>query len=226
MGNRGAGPGEGPVVGPLQTPVPSDAERDVGSSEDSVLTVDFNEVRMGSGIGPEWRQTAGRENAVAVAAFPTAVNRSARLETLGGDQVETCQSLDPPISNLHLLSVDVLLPTDTATAVVSVGVGPGRPALRIDLATSGSTLTDGDTHVLADGEGVKARSWYRVEIPVEGTTTLWRVTPLDGSLVPLLESEVGTRALDSVGEVCLAASGASQDAVHFDNLRMSPSEGG
>lgn len=214
-----------PIVTPSANSTPRGGQGVVRTPEANVLAIDFDEVRMGSGIGADWRMIAGGVNAVAVAAFPTAVDRSARLETIAGDRVETCLPLQPA-SHLTRLSVDVLLTEPTATAAVSVTLASGSPVLDMSLGTSAITVTDGGRRVLAESDGLEAGGWYRAGIVWNGEQTIVRVTPVDGTPEAVYESPVEPHAVDTVGEVCLAASGESEDAVHFDDLTIATIEEG
>ncbi len=187
---------------------------------DVEFTIDFNDERMGSGIGREWSQTAGRADAVAVAAFPTAVDRSALLLVREAGLVETCRSFEPSMSAVTRLSVEFLLSTVTTTAVISVGVAPGQPGMIVSLGGAGTAMTEAGGRVVAEGKGLDPGAWYRAEVVVDGMTMLWRIIERGDPPDPVVKETAEIHALEAVGEVCLAVSGESQDAVHFDNLTI------
>ena len=90
-GNDSAGPSS--VASPESAP--ADGEIAGGSPAEAALSVDFDAGRMGEGLGTGWVQTFGGPDAVAVAPFPTAVNRSARLESIDVAGAEACRSIAP-----------------------------------------------------------------------------------------------------------------------------------
>ena len=204
---------------------PTDPDSSVPSPQ-KVLEIDFDERLMGSGIGAEWGQTVGEADGTAIAAYPTAVDRSARLEIIGDDRlVETCRPVETQMSALKQLHVDVLLSSPTVTAVVSLGaVPPGETSLRISLSTSGTAVTDGRTGLLAEGEGLDIGRWYRAEIAIESDGVVWRLMALEGAMVSVVETGVETDVLATGFAVCLAVSGEPEDAVYFDDLTITATQ--
>ena len=233
LGGTVAGPpseGDNATATTIATPplasVAGDGQGGVRTPEDAVLVIDFDEVRMGSGIGAEWRQTAGEAAAVALAAFPTGVNRSARLGSIGGAGAEACLSLPSTTLRVTRLIVDVLLPEEPVTAVVSVGDATGDLELRMGLSTSGSAVGDGTRGVLAEGDVLEAGAWYRAEIAADGQRMIWRVAALGGPSEPVFERAFDTGPLEAVGEVCMSVSNEAAGEVHFDNLTIVTNEEG
>jgi hypothetical protein len=190
-----------------------------------VLTFDFDDERMDLGIGVEWRPSAGGEDAVALAGFPTAVNRSARLENIDGAGAEACQSSPgSPARRLSRLAADVLVTDEPATAAIIVRLATSGD-VRVKLGTSESSiLIDGATAVHGE-RGLDIGEWYRVAITIDADRARWRVEERPTS-APVIERSVEIHALDAIHEVCLAISNDSTGRVHFDNVTIATTQEG
>jgi hypothetical protein len=219
-GNDPAGPSS--VASP--EPVPVDGEAAGGSPADVALSVDFDAGRMGEGLGTGWVQTFGGPGAVAVAPFPTAVNRSARLESIDVAGAEACRSIAPATVRVTRLLVDVLLSEPDTTAVVIARDAYGSAELHMTLAASGTTFTIDDADEVASAGGLPADQWLRAEIIAQDGQTLWRVDP--GSPEGVIEGTIPVDGLTAIHEVCLSVATDSRGAAHFDNLTITiPEEG-
>ena len=151
-GNDPAGPSS--VASPDS--VPGDGEAAGGSPADATLSIDFDGGRMGEGLGIGWVQTFGGPDAVAVAPFPNAVNRSARLESIDVGGAEACRSIAPTTVRVTSLFVDVLLSEPDTTAVVIARDASGSAGLHMSLGATGSTLTIDHTDAVASAGGLPA----------------------------------------------------------------------
>ena len=215
-GIAGSGPARSDDVSESPRPTRSvmATASDVASAR-VVLDVDFDDVPMGSGIGGAWHP-AGR-GTVDVDAIPTAVDRSARLETTDGEVVTACTSLDQAIEALERLSVVVRLDGPSARASVRL-IGPtGEPPLEVRLAGPSTVVVDG-SEAVAQGAGLVAGAWYAAEV-VQGdderAAAVWAVA---GAAAPVLDWQLTIQAPLQTSEVCLAVAGEPGDAANFDDL--------
>lgn len=191
---------------------------------DATLTLDFDRERMGRGLGPEWVQTAGGDDAVALAPFPNAVDRSARLQSAEVAGAEACRPLPDLAARVTSLLVDVLVSDPNTTAAIIGRDASGSPALQLSLASSASTLAVGDGAPSARADGLQVGAWVRSEIIARDDGTLWRLS--DGPSGTVTEQTITAHVLDDVERVCLAVSPSSLGAAHFDNLTITTTNGG
>lgn len=217
---------EGTLAGNELGPSPSVAAPQPGVAEptpgamptEDILTVDFDRERMGQGLGMGWVQTAGGAGAVSLAPFPTAVNRSARLQNVGAAGAEACRPVAEATVHVTGLAVDVVLEDETMTALVIGRNAAGSPALLVSLGTSGSTFTGANGDVLARGSGLAAGEWVRTEITALGEQTRWMA---DGELSGgIADRTMDVSALATVEQVCLAVTTNWAGTAHFDNLTI------
>lgn len=198
-------------------PAPGDGDAAASSPAEATLSLDFDAGRMGEGLGSGWVQTFGGPDAVAVAPFPTAVNRSARLESIDGAGAEACRAIASRTVQLTRLTVDVFLAEPDTTAVVIARDASGAAKLQMSLGTSDSTFSISPDAVASAG-GLPAGQWLRAEIAAQDGQTLWRVdhSSLDGVIDETIDGE----GLLVIHEVCLAAANDSTGPAHFDNLAV------
>ena len=211
---------------PVASPAPSSDDREAvaGVPASASLTVDFDTVRMGEGLGAGWVQTSGGADAVALAPFPNAVNRSARLRSIDLAGAEVCRPVALAPVRVNRMVVEVLLSEPSTTAVVIARSASGSGELRVSLGASDSTLTVDGAGPLARGGGLPAGVWVRAEIVSDEGRTLWRLD--GGSSGTVLEETIDVDALAGIDEVCLAISTDSTGTAHFDNLTVViPEEG-
>ena len=209
---------------PSPAPGSGDGEVAAGAPAEATLTVDFDAGRMGQGLGPEWVQTTGGADAVELAPFPNAVNRSARLESIDVVGAEACRPVAPTPVRISRMVVEILLSEPTTTAVVIARNVSGSGELRVSLGASDSTFTVDGASPLARGTGLPSGKWLRAEIIADDGQTLWRLD--GGSSGTVMETTIDVDALRAIDEVCLAVSTDSTGAAHFDNLTVViPEEG-
>ena len=205
-------------------PSPGDGEVAAGAPAEAILTVDFDAGRMGQGLGTEWVQTSGSTDAVVLAPFPNAVDRSARLQSIDAAGAEACRPVASTPVRVSRLFVEVLLSEPATTAVVIARNASGPGELRVSLGSSENTFTVNGASPLARGAGLPAGEWLRAEIIADGGQTLWRLD--GGSSGTVVEETIDVDALRAIDEVCLAVSSDSTGAAHFDNLTVViPEEG-
>jgi hypothetical protein len=184
------------------------------------LSVDFDRVPMGFGIGDEWRPF-GAPGPIEVDPLPNAVDRSARLGTADGRTVSACAIFDPAVRALELLSVEVRLGAPSASASVQVRPGTTDPALEVRLG-SGSSIVMAGNDVAAEGAGLGVETWYLVEIGGDAASVT--ISSIDGSAAPVLESPIASLGSMRAREVCLGVSGEPGDAANFDDVRVTEIE--
>ena len=191
---------------------------------DAILTIDFDRGRMGQGLGEGWAQTGGPAGAVALAPYPNAVNRSARLESANGAGAEACRAVTEASARMTGLTVDVLLIGPDTSAAVIGRTAAGSPALQMIVGTSGSAFAVGTDEPSARADGIAVGAWARTEISALDEGTLWRVTPEASGAIT--EHTLGSSALSDVEQVCLAVLSGSSGVAHFDNLMIATVEEG
>jgi hypothetical protein len=183
------------------------------------LVFGFDTIRMGEGVGGGWLQAPGSDAAVAVAAFPTAVDRSARLVVTDDVNIETCRLVDPPLAEASRFSLEVFLDSQMpAAAIVELRDPAGDQILTLNLAVSRARLSGQPGQIVTETTGLDPGRWYSVEVVTDGTRA-WLVVALEppGSVV---ETPLAPPVLGPVGEICLGAHGPPDSAVNFDNLAL------
>ncbi len=200
------------------SPPPTSSPEGVAADQ-QVVTFSFDQERIDLGIGTEWRQSSGAADAVALAGFPTAVDRSARLENVDGAGAETCRASSVPSARLTRLVADVFVAGEPATATLIVRRATG-PDLRVNLGTSESSVVIGGDTPIAHERALQIGQWYQVAIAVDDDRTLWRVGRLDIAWTSYLAGIIDIGALEGVDEVCLAISEDSAGHIHFDNVTI------
>jgi hypothetical protein len=216
--------GNQPGPPPSVAPPPVAEETAAATSPDAILMLDFDRERMGQGIGAGWVQTAGPAGSVALAPFPTAVNRSARLESADAAGAEACRAVGDASVRVIEMTVDVLLEDPDATAALIGRNAAGSPVLQVNLGTSGSTFAAGSEDRSARADGPRAGAWARTEVAAVGEQTLWRVTRETSGVAAAQTVDVSSLA--DIEQVCLAASAGSNGAAYFDNLTIATVEEG
>ncbi|MBA2632965.1 MAG: hypothetical protein H0U86_08220 [Chloroflexi bacterium] len=183
------------------------------------LLIDFNDVPMGGGIGDGWVRSIGRDEAVEVAAYPTSVDRSARLVVTDGAPVAICRSVRPTLTEVHRFSADLILdPEVPATGIIELNDAAGETVLRLNLARARTRLSSGPSP-LGEAGGLNPGQWYHIDVLLDGEGgSRWRMAQLDGLPATSVEVPFEATLLASVGEICLGAEGPRGAAVNYDNL--------
>ena len=198
----------------------SDGGAATPSASPGSLFFDFDTVRMGGGIGTGWLQSSGVEEAVGVAAYPTSVDRSARLAVNDGAPPETCRSLEPPLAQVHRLSLEVILDEEMpATATIELRDAAGDALLTLNLAESEAMLSSAAGDLNSEAGGLEPGQRYAIEVVTDEAGAFWRVVPR----LPLgsgVEMPVEWPSPGSVHEICLGAAGPPDAAVYYDNLAI------
>jgi len=184
-----------------------------------VVAFDFDEVRMGEGIGDAWAGSeAVQAGSIDVAAFPTSFDRSARL-TRSGTLTVACAAVAP--NELERLGFDVYLdPGRPAVGTLSLYANATDPELEVVIDAGGplgARVTGGE---LATGPRIAAGAWHRVELTVEAGTLRWRVHSRHEPAAQPADGSLGLAALAPITRICLAADGPTGGVVSYDNLEL------
>ncbi len=219
-GVLGGAPGDGSSsptgpIGGTQTARPNAQEHPV------LLAFDFNDVRMGEGIGEEWggQPTTAAGDSIQVAAFPTSFDRSARLTSSGRPDVAACASVVP--QDVERVGFDVYIdPARPAVGTLSLYAANGEPALQIVIDPEGQLSARVPTGELPLGPRIAAGAWRRVELVAEAGDLRWRVRSFDETNHVVTDGSLGQVDLVPITRVCLAALGPAGRAVSYDNLEI------
>ena len=216
-GVLGGGPSTAsPVAGAAgQEMSPSPTVR-VPTASPASLVFGFDTIRMGGGIGDGWIQSSG----VAVAALPTAVDRSARLEVTSDAQPETCRLVDPPLADASRFTVEVILdPLLPAMATIELRDPVGDPSLTLRLDRSRATLSTRGGQVAAEAAGLTPGQWYGIEVVTEGVA-VWRMMAQEDPSGPGVEVGFALPSFAPVAAICLGAEGPPGSAVNYDDVAL------
>lgn len=136
-----------PSAQPSTSPSPANPGEDVAGS--NRLVTDFDVLPTGSEV-EGWSVSDGAR--LQVAALPTAVDRSARLEGTG--RASACRDLGVAVSNFEIMFMLDAVPAGGVT-LFNLDVDDG--------SAQSVSLTDGRVTVAAIGDAVEleARTWYR-----------------------------------------------------------------
>lgn len=185
------------------------------------LAFDFNEVRMGEGIGDAWggEPTAAAAESIQVAAFPTSFDRSARLISTGQPNVAACTPVVQ--QDLQRVAFDVYIDPDRpAVGTLDLYATGDEAALEIVIDANGALSAIVPTGELAAGPRIAAGVWRRVELIADGDDLRWRVrSPAEPTAAPA-DGSLGHVALAPITRICIAAAGPAGRAVSYDNLEI------
>jgi hypothetical protein len=189
---------------------------------DSVAVFDFDGRQMGSGLGADWRDAGGGE--VSLAAFPTGVDRSARLVADGSTPAKTCRRFEVDVRGIE---IDVFLdPLVPVAARVELTDAAEVTVIAIELSESRSVVSTAADVV--EGAGVTPARWIHVAIRSEDGGVDWEVTEKGGRSEPAVQGRSDGRATDELTQVCLGVDAIAGGTAHYDNvaIRWTGSEGG
>jgi hypothetical protein len=208
------GPQEGAASSPSSAPAGA-ARPGVTASptRNSDALFDFDGRQMGSGLGPGWREAGGGE--VVVAAFPTGVDRSARLVADGTAPARTCRTFD---AGARAVAVDVFLdPPAPVAARLELADAADGPVIAMDLSESRSVVSIASDVV--EGAGVQLANWIHVEMRSEDGGVAWEVTQENGP-GPSLQGRSEGRTTEVLTKICLGVEASAGGAAHYDNLAI------
>jgi len=192
--------------GPDATVVPSQAERA------SVTAIQFDDVRMSSGLGAGW-SVEPIDAVVGIAAVPNAVDRSARLGA-GDSPTRACRPLAETIAAAEA-SYDILVESGITTAEVTLAGDPG--GLTITLSGEGGQVSSGADPV-ASLPAIEADTWYRVTVDIERAHV--RIVNRQSS-ASARDAEFSASLTSTRFEtICIATAGDSGAASYFDNITV------
>ena len=180
----------------------------------SAQLINFDAVRMGSGIGEGWAGSDGGE--VTLVAFPTGVDRSARLVAREGQPTTTCR---PIKRGVRKIGFDLILDADIpAGAVVELRDRTSDPVLTLLVSETRTVVSIAERVV--ERRGVKPARWYRIEVVDREPGVKWQLELRDGKAARPVEAVIDDVTLGNVSEICLKADGPDGGAVNYDNLAI------
>ena len=198
------------------------AERETPAKSDSALepasTIDtFDDWRMTGPLASEWGVERGSSEQVAVAAFPSAVDRSLELiASSRGNRVTACRGLP---EGLRGIVVDILIETPDAElhiAMPAADRSASEPAWLITTDASAGA-SDATVPIVAD-------DWYRFEVVVDRAAAVlsWEVLHPGRDADNARSFASGEVALiGDLDEICLSVPPAVADGrVLIDNLTI------
>jgi hypothetical protein len=216
------GPQEGAGSSPSSAPAGPRPGVTAPPTLNSVAVFDFDGRQMDSGLGPGWRDAGGGD--VVLAAFPTGVDRSARLVADGTTPVETCRSFD---AGARVVAVDVFLdPLVPVVARVELTDNAGSPIIAIDLSES-RTVVSAPADVVEEA-GLQLATWTHVEMRSEDGGTAWEITQEDDGAGPSVQGRTEGRTTEALKEICLGVEATEGGEAHYDNvtIQWTSGEGG
>ena len=167
---------------------------------------------MGTGLGPGWRES--EEGAVSLAAFPTGVDRSARLVADGATPARTCRTVDPGV---RAVEVDVFLdPPGPVEARVELTDAVSGQVVATDLSESRTVVSIADQ--MAEGAGVQLASWIHVELRSEDSGIAWVITQAPNGPGPSVQRRSLAGSTERLTEVCLEVEATAGGTAYYDNL--------
>ena len=181
---------------------------------------DFDQVRMGDGIGDAWggHPSQAAAGSIQIAAFPTSFDRSARLTT-GGQNVMACAAVEP--QELQRIAFDVYLdPAVPAVGTLSLHALGDDAELEIVIDAEGPLSAHVPEDQLTPGPRIAAGAWRRVELIAEAGDLLWRVHTLEEPTTAPADGSFGPAALAPITRICLSADGPAGSAVSYDNIEI------
>ena len=169
---------------------------------------------MGSGLGPGWRDAGGGE--VSLAAFPTGVDRSARVVADGKTPARTCRAIG---AGARAVEVDVFLePLVPLAARVVVNDAAGGAVMTIELSRSRTVVSIGAE--VNEGAGVTPAKWLHVEMRSADGGVAWEVSERDGGSEPSAQGRTEGIATEGLTEICLEVEAIPGGTAYYDNLAV------
>lgn len=185
------------------------------------LAFDFDEVRMGGGIGEAWGGDSSPTEAesIQVAAFPTSFDRSARLTATGGENVTVCAAVVPQV--LQRIAFDVYLdPARPAVGTLSLYAAGDAPQLEIVIDAQGPMSASVPLGQDTPGPRIAAGAWDRVELMAEPGDLRWRVRSRAEPTTAPTDGSFGPATLAPITRICLGVDGPAGGEVSYDNLEI------
>ncbi len=215
-GATDAAPSSAPSVSvpPTDEPPPSEAPAGV------LLRDTFDDAVMGPLAAPEWNASPNVES-FTVAAFPTSVDRSARLAASPESRTATaCRSL-PDLPDRYTLQADVRLSGDAATGML-MGIESASGQAQIDRSGESLLFLDGAGSVAPDVL-LELATWYRLSIQVDVGSASYAVAIEDlrrpGSVFREESLTLGDSAREA-GRLCFSVMSRSTAGVNIDNVTV------
>jgi hypothetical protein len=174
---------------------------------------------MTASVGPEWRIERGERGQVAVAAFPSAVDRSLELSTSdSGAGVAICRTIASPVAQL---TIDAWIESAESRLLLAVGSAapdPGRSTWLLATHVGPGVAVDRTVRVTAG-------AWYRFEFVARpgASGAMWSVRPMEDGNRSAASVADGQVALEEASELCVGlAEGTPGVRALIDDLTFGP----
>jgi hypothetical protein len=182
----------------------------------SLSEEDFDLLRMGSKPGEGW-SVVGPAGSVAVAALPTAVDRSIRLRS-GAKPVQACRTLPGPDTAMAIdvdLLVDAAPTTGTAALILRHA---GHSQLEARLGSGGTVQIAAGGKPVAGG-AVAPYTWYRLSVRYLGGAAVIHVGPREG-LATVLQVDLPAEASGGFDSACFGVPAGAAASLYVDNVAL------
>jgi hypothetical protein len=232
MATRGnAGPPTGAVSDATPPPNPSGTSRTspaspasaaspagpASAASRSLTEEDFDLLRMGSGPGDGW-SVVGPAGSVAVAAQPTAVDRSIRLRS-SAKSVQACRAVPGPDTAMAI-DVDMLVDAVPSTGAAALTLRQaGRSQFEARLGSGGTMqIAGGGAPVTAVGS-VMPYTWYRLSVRYLAGAAIIHVGPREG-LATVQSVHLPAEASGGFDSACFGVPAGAVASLYVDNVAL------
>ena len=209
-----------PVVTPTLSPsAPPTARESPTTAPAGVLLRDtFDNAVMGRLAARDWTASP-HADLLAVAAFPTSVDRSARLTAPSDSQpAVACRDL-PDLPERYTLQADIRLSGDPAPGML-ISVAASDAHAQLDRTRASVVFLDGGGSVSSDGL-IEVDAWYQLTIRVDVVSASYavRIDNLSNPGGAVLEEglTLGSSGPEA-GHLCFNVRTSSTAAMNIDNV--------
>jgi hypothetical protein len=174
-------------------------------------------LRMGSRPGTGW-SLVGPAGSVAVAALPTAVDRSIRLRA-GAKPVQACRAVPDPGTALAIdvdLLVDAAPTTGTAALILRRA---GRSQLEARFGSRGTVLIAAGGKQVSAGVAVAPYTWYRLSVRYVAGAAIVHIGPRDG-LARVVQVGLPAESSGGFDSACFGVPAGAAASLYVDNVAL------
>jgi hypothetical protein len=183
----------------------------------SLSEEDFDLLRMGSRPGDGW-SVVGPAGSVAVAALPTAVDRSIRLKS-GAKPVQACRAVPDPDTAVAIdvdLLVDAAPTTGTAALILRHA---GRSQLEVRFGSRGVVLIASGGKQVSAGVAVAPYTWYRLSVRYVAGAAIVHTGPRDG-LAKVMQVDLPAEGSGGFDSACFGVPAGAAASLYVDNVAL------
>jgi hypothetical protein len=215
--------GGSPSASPSLSPVPTTSPATSPSTHD-LVTETFNLHPIGSRPSAWTRQP--RAASVSVAALPTRVDRSLRLDgSRTSSGAATCRGFSVATNGVLIVQVDIVLDALPKARSASIVVARGQAQRAVvSILSAGRLAYASGTRTRTLDDRLKAGVWYRATLllDLDKRQYGWRIQDRQFTAPPLARSALGWRNTlgTDVDRVCLSSPPEAL-ALYLDNVRVS-----